>query len=455
MILRLNLRFSYAKMSDMGTSKRKKIGWKKVIIIGGGASGITAAISAARMGVEVLLIDHMDRIGKKILSTGNGKCNYTNRTQGVRFYRGEDPAFVLPVFRQFGFEETIRFFHELGIFPKERDGYFYPASGQASSVLDVLMMELRRLDVDVRTGCEILSVRKKTHTFEIQTRQGTFSSDSCIFACGGMAFPKSGSDGSAFPHIEAFGHTFTSLVPALVQMKAKQSFFKSIAGIRADSLVQLYINDQMVCQDRGELQLTKEGISGIPAFQVSRYAAKALANKQTAAVRLDFMPDLSVRELKRELEERFYRGDGKTAQEALIGMISKNLIPVFLKQSGILLQHPADQVSKKSLAALTGTLKQTAADIVDVEGFERAQACAGGVHTSELDAHTLESRLICGLYFAGEVIDIDGMCGGYNLQWAWSSGYVAGMHAAGLPTETTESANDASDHTALIRKQKG
>ncbi len=136
-------------------------------------------------------------------------------------------------------------------------------------------------------------------------------------------------------------------------------------------------------------------------------------------------------------------------------MISKNLIPVFLKQSGILLQHPADQVSKKSLAALTGTLKQTAADIVDVEGFERAQACAGGVHTSELDAHTLESRLICGLYFAGEVIDIDGMCGGYNLQWAWSSGYVAGMHAAGLPAKTTEASSDTSDHTALIRKQKG
>lgn len=391
---------------------------------------MTAAISAARQGAEVIILEHMDRVGKKILSTGNGKCNYTNKKQGLRYYRGENPAFVLPVLEQFGFKETISFFRELGIVPKERDGYFYPASGQASSVLDVLRMELRRLSVEIRTQTALISVRKRKNDFEIKTNQGTLFADRCIFACGGRAFPKSGSDGSAFPYIEKLGHTFTDMVPALVQMKAKQSYFKSVAGIRAEISIQLYINRHMVCQDRGEIQLTKDGISGIPAFQVSRFAAKALQNGQTVQAVLDFVPYLSKEELYLELKERFLRKDGKTAEEALIGFFSKKLIPVFLKENRIAAHETAEKISPSKLKTLSEYLKHVTIDLTDTEGFEKAQTSAGGVNTAEINAETLESYLVPGLYFAGEVIDIDGMCGGYNLQWAWSSGYVAGMHAA-------------------------
>lgn len=391
---------------------------------------MTAAISAARQGAEVIILEHMDRVGKKILSTGNGKCNYTNKKQGLRYYRGENPAFVLPVLEQFGFKETISFFRELGIVPKERDGYFYPASGQASSVLDVLRMELRRLSVEIRTQTALISVRKRKNDFEIKTNQGTLFADRCIFACGGRAFPKSGSDGSAFPYIEKLGHTFTDMVPALVQMKAKQSYFKSVAGIRAEISIQLYINRHMVCQDRGEIQLTKDGISGIPAFQVSRFAAKALQNGQTVQTVLDFVPYLSKEELYLELKERFLRKDGKTAEEALIGFFSKKLIPVFLKENRIAAHETAEKISPSKLKTLSEYLKHVTIDLTDTEGFEKAQTSAGGVNTAEINAETLESYLVPGLYFAGEVIDIDGMCGGYNLQWAWSSGYVAGMHAA-------------------------
>lgn len=391
---------------------------------------MTAAISAARQGAEVIILEHMDRVGKKILSTGNGKCNYTNKKQGLRYYRGENPAFVLPVLEQFGFKETISFFRELGIVPKERNGYFYPASGQASSVLDVLRMELRRLSVEIRTQTALISVRKRKNDFEIKTNQGTLFADRCIFACGGRAFPKSGSDGSAFPYIEKLGHTFTDMVPALVQMKAKQSYFKSVAGIRAEISIQLYINRHMVCQDRGEIQLTKDGISGIPAFQVSRFAAKALQNGKTVQAVLDFVPYLSKEELYLELKERFLRKDGKTAEEALIGFFSKKLIPVFLKENRIAAHETAEKVSPSKLKTLSEYLKHVIIDLTDTEGFEKAQTSAGGVNTAEINAETLESYLVPGLYFAGEVIDIDGMCGGYNLQWAWSSGYVAGMHAA-------------------------
>lgn len=402
---------------------------KKVIIIGGGASGMTAAISAARAGAKAILLEHADRAGKKILSTGNGKCNYANRKQGLRCYRGENPAFALPAFEQFGLKETLSFFRELGVYPKERDGYFYPASGQAASVRDVLLMELRRLKVPVQTDCEIASVIKKKDGFVVSSSQEDFFADCCIFACGGMAFPKSGSDGSAFPLIGRLGHTFTDLSPALVQMKAKQSFFKQIAGIRADSSIQLDIGGKTY-QDRGEIQLTKDGVSGIPSFQVSRYAAKALKKRQSVRAFLDFAPFLSKEELYRELYGRFRADSGKSCEEALCGLLAKKLIPVFLKESGISPQEAAVRVKDGSVRRLSSYLKRVGIDITGTAGFEAAQATAGGVNTEEIFAHSMESRLVPGLYFAGEVIDVDGMCGGYNLQWAWSSGYLAGAHAA-------------------------
>ncbi len=429
----MNLIFQYVRITivnnELPEYGRKGDGLKSVIVIGGGASGMTAAISAARQGARVTIIDHMDRIGKKILSTGNGKCNYTNQKQGVRYYRGENPAFVLPVFSQFGLKETLSFFRELGIYPKERDGYFYPASGQAASVLEVLRMELKRLSVEIRTKCHLTSVQKTKKGFLLSTTSGNLNADSCIFACGGKSFPKSGSDGSAFPYIEQLGHTFIDVVPALVQMKAKQSFFKSIAGIRADILITLYTKNDCI-KERGEVQLTNDGISGIPSFQVSRFAAKALRRKERVFAVLDFMPDLSKEELQQELIRRFFRDDGKTCEEVLIGLFSKKLIPVFLKENQISLHKIAKQVDVMKLEKFASYLKNVKIDILNTKGFESSQVTAGGVSTAELQADTLESKIVPGLFFAGEVIDIDGMCGGYNLQWAWSSGYVAGMNAA-------------------------
>lgn len=404
---------------------------KKIVVIGGGASGIVAAISGARKGAEVVLLEHMDRVGKKILSTGNGKCNYTNRIQDKSCYRGKNPSFAWPVLKQFGFEDTLNFFLELGIYPKEREGYFYPASGQASSVLDVLRMELSRLKVKIVTSCDIKEMNKTKKGFLLQTNQGSFHGNVCIIACGLKAFPKSGSDGSLFPYIEKFGHTFIDIVPALVQLKAKQSFFKSLAGIRSDILVELYVNQKLAAKDRGEVQLTEYGISGIPVFQVSRFAARALAeNKNTQAV-LDFTPYLSMEELKKELNRRFYQnGTKKDCEEALIGLFPKKLIPVFLKECEIEIHKNAGLLTERELKKLADKIKYMHITITGTKGFEYAQVCAGGVNTEEINPETLESRLVPGLYFAGEVIDIDGICGGYNLQWAWASGYVAGTHGA-------------------------
>lgn len=419
-----------------------------VTVIGGGAAGLMAAITAARCGARTVIIEHMDRVGKKILSTGNGKCNYTNALQGISYYRGENPAFVLPIFAQFGFEETVACFKELGVYPKIRNGYCYPASEQASAVLDVLRMECAYQKVAVYTSCNLKSVKRRKNGYQIQTDKEAFSTKTVIFAPGLLAAPKTGSDGSAFPHIEELGHHFVDIVPALVQLQGKQSFFKALAGIRAESTISLYIENgqihtkdsakaafrtgyEKVCEETGELQLTEYGISGIPVFQLSRFATKALKAQKSVYAQIDFIPGMTDEELFSLLKMRFHKNaHGKSASEALIGLFNKKLIDVLLKESGIGLHLPAETVKNGELQELCQKIKQFRVDITGSKGMDAAQVCAGGVDTAEVDAGTLESKLAEGIYFAGEVLDIDGTCGGYNLQWAWSSGYVAGFHAA-------------------------
>ena len=411
-----------------------KAGKKKhydVVVIGGGAAGLMAAVTAASNGAKTIILEHKDRVGKKILSTGNGKCNYTNELQGVTYYRGENPAFVLPVLRQFGKEETLSFFQKAGIFPKCKNGYYYPASEQASAVLEVLRMEADYRRVTIWTECELEQLEKKEQGFTLWTNQGILTGTAIIFATGLLAAPKTGSDGSAFPYIEHFGHHFIDIVPALVALQGKQSFFKSLAGIRAEISIKIYINEKETASEKGELQLTDYGISGIPVFQISRYATKALQKNKSVLVLLDFMSGYTASEVDELLKTRFYQNaHGKTASESLIGLFNKKLGEVLLKEAGIDLHCPAEQVPDKKRKMLVEKIKRLRVDITGSRSYDQAQVCAGGVDTREIENQTLESKLVPGIYFAGEVIDIDGMCGGYNLQWAWSSGYVAGRHAA-------------------------
>lgn len=402
-----------------------------VAVIGGGAAGLMAAITAARFGARTLVLEHMDRVGKKILATGNGKCNYTNALQGLSCYRGENPAFVLPVFSQFGQEETVAYFKELGIYPKIKNGYYYPASEQAASVLEVLRMEAAYQKVRIRTSCSLKEIKKRADGFLLSVEEEKILAKAIIFAPGLLASPKTGSDGSAFQHIEKFGHHFIDIVPALVQLQGKQAFFKALAGIRAETRLDLYVENRSIWSETGELQLTAYGVSGIPIFQLSRYATRALHEKKQVHILIDFTPNMRQEELLQVLHQRFHdNAHGKTAEEALIGMFHKKLIGVFLKEAGIGLTLPAGQIKERQLAKLCRTIQAFRVDIAGSKGFDAAQVCAGGVDTREVNPDTMESLLVSGIYFAGEVLDIDGTCGGYNLQWAWSSGYVAGLHAA-------------------------
>lgn len=402
-----------------------------VTVIGAGASGMMAALSAAKTGARVLLIEHLDKVGKKILATGNGKCNYTNELQGLNFYRGNDPAFVVPVFEQFSKDNTVEFFKELGIYPKIKNGYYYPYSEQAASVVEVFEIALRNENVTILCSCELLQIKNTKYGFKLQTSKGIFDTKSCVFATGLLAGKKCGCDGSAFPYLEEFGHRFIDIVPALVQMKSDNSFLKNLAGIRAEIALKMYENGELLGEDTGELLHIDGGISGIVVFQLSRFVAKTLHSGNKATVMIDYCPTLSLNELEDLLYRRFVQfGTNKSALEAMIGFIHYKLAIAFFKEINLDIHSPAHEISKDKIRNLATKMKCLELNIVGTKGFEDAQVCAGGLDTSQFDNTTLESKVSSGLFACGELLDIDGMCGGYNLQWAWSSGYIAGRSAA-------------------------
>ena len=400
-----------------------------VIIVGGGASGLVAAITAAREGANVTIVEQKDRVGKKILSTGNGRCNLTNEYMESHCFHGDDITIVSEILRQFGYQETLAFFEELGVLLKSRQGYIYPISDQAGTILDVFCMGIKRLGIQVLLGETVTKISKTNKGFTVQTMKGTVIGDAVVLATGGKAAPALGSDGSGYTLAKSFGHKLSPVVPALVQLKGNGNYFKQISGVRTQAKVSLYAEGVFMCEDIGELQLTNYGISGIPVFQVSRYAAKALYEKKSVIAELDYLPTMSDDEFHTFFIHRLELPGEKHAEDFLIGVFHKKLIPVLLKTAGSPLQISMNDVKEAKLTKLVEICKHFQVEITDTNGFDQAQVCAGGVRVAEINPHTVESIYAEHLYLTGELLDIDGICGRYNLQWAWSTGYIAGKHA--------------------------
>ena len=401
----------------------------KVIVIGGGAAGILAAISAAGMGDEVIILEHTKALGKKLLSTGNGRCNLTNKKQDDSFYRTENPGFPIPALTRFGYRETINFFNSLGLYCKERDGYVYPRSSQAAAVRNLLLEELFRLGVEIRTECEVRKLQRKTKGFLVLAADTSFYGDSVILACGGKSAPVTGSDGSGDGLAEALGHRLIPPVPALTGLRAAENPLKKAAGVRTDGRVSLYIEEngkeRLVGSDAGELQLTDYGISGIPVFQVSRFASRALEQGMGVTARLNFLPEYD-RDEAEELLETVLQRTEEDCFSLLLGLFPEKLAAVLLKKAGLPVHIPAGRLSGRQKQAIVDTVCRLRLSISAVNDFSQAQVTAGGIDTRDVNEETMESRLVPGLYFAGEMLDVDGICGGYNLQWAWASGFLAG-----------------------------
>lgn len=404
---------------------------RHVAVIGGGAAGMMAAITAAREGVKVTILEHKDRIGKKILSTGNGRCNFTNTFQTPACYRSDNRDFAWNIIQKFNVEKTISFFKELGIYPKDRNGYLYPYSDQAAAILEVLQIEIAKLNICVMTEINVLDIQPVKRGIRVTTDKKTITVDSVILACGSKAAPVTGSDGSGYQLAKLLGHRIVPVLPALVQLRCAEKFYKSISGVRVQGTVEIYADDISLASDIGEIQLTNYGISGIPVFQVSRYAAKAIYQKQSVTAVLNFMPDMNKDEFLSFLQERITLCPHKTLDEFFTGIFPKKLCELWIRLSRLPKEMRVSDLSGEQLEKLVLLIQHLRTHITETNAFEQAQICCGGVDTTEINPDTLESNYVPGIYFAGELLDVDGICGGYNLQWAWSSGFVAGKEAAG------------------------
>ncbi|MBE5963503.1 MAG: NAD(P)/FAD-dependent oxidoreductase [Lachnospira sp.] len=390
---------------------------KDVIIIGAGASGMTLAIECARNGKNVLLLEHNDKVGKKILSTGNGKCNLTNMYIDDTCYRSNNTAFAYKIIEGFGANDTIAFFRSLGVLPKDKNGYIYPKSEQASAVLSALTIELERLKVELLTNTKIIDI-KNNNGIMVVCDNGTYKAKNLVIATGSMAAPKTGSDGSGYELARKLSHKVIAPLPALVQLRINNKMFKSIAGVRCEANVTAYVNNKEIANDRGELQLTDYGISGIPVFQISRYIVNALYNKKNAHVIIDFMPSMTKDDIVEYIKSLRKHNKNMTFSQLFLGILNKKLIEGIMKSNGF------NENAYEKLETFVDLIKAYKMNIDGYNSYDNAQVCQGGVDVNELK-ETMESKLADNVYFIGEIVDVEGKCGGYNLQWAFASAMTA------------------------------
>lgn len=401
----------------------------EIAVIGGGASGMMAAITARKSGKEVIILERKDRILKKVLITGNGRCNITNVNANISNYFGKNISSVENILNSFNPQDTMDFFNGLGIICNEENrGKVYPLSGQASSVVDALRFEAERLGIRIETEFYVRKIEKEGFKFKIYSEdRKKIEAGRVIIAAGGQSYPELGSNGSGFELAKELGHSVTRLSPSIVQLKTEKNQVKGLQGIKTDAAVTAYGDNKKICTYDGELLFTDYGISGNVVFNIS-FVMPLYKNVE---FEIDFMEKFDYNELYEILKERKKIMSHLTMENYFNGMINKKLGQFLSKVSGIeKLSKPVKDLNDSEIRKLCTVLKKYRVKILDTTGFKNAQITAGGVSLDEVNPETLESKIVKGLYFSGEVLDVYGECGGFNLQWAWASGYIAGKNAA-------------------------
>ena len=395
-------------------------------IIGGGASGMAAALAAAEYpDVQVVLLERQARVGRKLWATGNGRCNLTNVHALERGYHGADPDFSQPALRAFDPAATLEWFRSLGLFTvAEPSGRVYPYSDQANSVVDVLRLALERPNIQIKTGFEVQKIRREEAGFALSDGEETVRCQKLIVACGGLAGTKLGGSMAGYKLLGKLGHKCSRLRPTLVQLKCDWSGVTALKGVRANCRAQIFHDGKLFAESSGELQFTEYGLSGPVIFEVSRDVCFAPGDWHC---RLDFISQWSTEDLKTELQRR--KMGSLPVEELLTGILHNRLGRVLTKAAGVKGKQFVRELDDSELDEVCRTVKSFEIPLTEPMGMDHAQVTAGGLLTEQFDPQTMESRLVPGLYACGEVLDIDGDCGGYNLQWAWSFGRCAGLHA--------------------------
>lgn len=406
----------------------------ELCVIGGGAAGLAAAIEAARtfrqagISGQVTVLERLPRVGKKLLATGNGRCNLTNRFASPSDYF-EAADFVRPALNRFSVDDTLTFFASMGLLcEEEEEGRIYPMSRQAASVLDVLRFEAERLGVVFHCDSRVESVQK-TRDKPRFLINGSICADAVILACGGKASPQHGSDGSGYALLRALQLPVTEVTPSLVQITADPKRVKPLRGMRVHAVISLYEGKKRIAFQQGEIQFTEFGLSGIAAMQLSRLVSREKERQMEAL--LDLLPAFSSGEAADYLAARVRQNPALAAEHLLTGILPKRVGQVLLKQAGVEpLSRPIGSLHGAEIAAVADLLQAWRFPVTGTRGFSAAQVTMGGAQRSAFDPESMEALSAPGFYAAGEVLDVDAGCGGFNLQWAWSSGRLAGLSAA-------------------------
>ena len=440
------------------------------VIIGGGAAGMAAAIAAKRSCAQsVLLIEKNDSLGKKLKQTGNGRCNFTNRNMQASCFRSESPSFIEAFLKEFSYEDSLRFFHSVGVLEKLRGDYVYPHSDQAKSLVFSLENAMRELGVDRMCSTEVKAIRnsgnKEKPLFEIsccteeelkkekdlkpgkafgkekflkdnkvfkaeknlkQERTFKIQAKKLLLCTGGLAMPSSGSTGEGYRFAEALGHTVLSPFPSLCPIYTEEKFVKAWAGVRVDTELSLFEGEKLLFRDRGELQCTEYGISGIVVFQCSRLVHELLEKNGKAMLSLSFFPEFKEEEFLSFLLKRKEERSAQYGRDFLLALLPDKLVSVLFQKAHFPVDKTLSEISKDKIGELCRLLFHFPFKASKIADFTKAQCTAGGISVSEVYPESMESKLCPKLYFAGEILDVDGLCGGYNLHFAFGSGILSG-----------------------------
>ena len=381
-----------------------------------------AAILHARAGQKVTLLEQNSKIGKKILVSGNGKCNIDNKYITPNRFHSTNPDFIETVLKGYDFEIVEKFFTSIGLELTEgKEGKMFPMSLQASSVVELLEYEAKRAGVQILCDCAVTSINKEGDTFTLETTQDTKTCEKLLLASGSPAAPQLGGSNSGYAFATKMGHTLIPRHPSLVQLCSEETWVKACAGVKVAGLAQFYANGEYITEKKGDLLFTNYGISGLAILDLSREVSTRLASYDYCELNLDLMPEFSKEKLTNLLLKRVEEGSQKPLTLWLQGVVNKKLIAIIVEQSKCKVKEEC-MLNRKEINKLVHSIKNLKLSISDTKGFQGAEVATGGINTTEVNPQTMESKLIPNLFFAGEILDVDGDRGGFNFHFAWVTG---------------------------------